>query len=111
LQRQLDDAYEELKATQAAAYTDVMKHHDKEALLEQTYERNGGGAGDKITGLKNQLELTANKRNTIIQVNRVARTAMEIFDEILAKDKLDKTDLERLLKKITVYEKPHSKSS
>ena len=104
LQRQLDDAYEELKATKRQRIRDVMKHPDKEALLEQTYDEMEAELEDKITGLKNQLELTANKRNTIIQVNRVARTAMEIFDEILAKDKLDKTDLELIIEKITVYE-------
>ncbi|WP_020074190.1 zinc ribbon domain-containing protein [Faecalispora sporosphaeroides] len=104
LQRQLDDAYEELKATKRQRIWDVMKHPDKEALLEQTYDEMEAELEDRITGLKNQLELTANKRNTIIQVNRIARTAMEIFDEILSKDKLDKTDLELIIEKITVYE-------
>lgn len=104
LQRQLDDAYEELKATKRQRIRDIMKHPEKEELLEQTYDEMEAELEDRITGLKNQLELTANKRNTIIQVNRIARTAMEIFDEILAKDKLDKADLELIIEKITVYE-------
>ena len=81
-----------------------MKHPEKEELLEQTYDEMETELEDRITGLKNQLELTANKRNTIIQVDRIARTAMEIFDEILAKDKLDNTDLELIIEKIIVYE-------
>ena len=40
----------------------------------------------------------------MIHLNRVSRTALEIFDEILQKDKLDKQDLEFLIERITVYE-------
>ena len=104
LGRQLDDAYEELKATKRQRIRDIMKHPEKEELLEQTYDEMEAELEDRITGLKNQIELTANKRNTIIQVNRIARTAMEIFDEILSKDKLDKADLELIIEKIIVYE-------
>ena len=104
LQKQLDDAYEELKATKRQRIRDVMKHPEKEELLEQTYDEMEAELEDRISGLKNQIELTANKRNTIIQVNRIARTALDIFDEILAKDKLDKVDLELIIEKITVYE-------
>ena len=46
----------------------------------------------------------ADHRNNVIRVNRLARTALEIFDSILAKDRLDKKDLEFLIERITVYE-------
>ena len=104
LQKQLDDAWEELKATKRQRVRDVMKHPEKEELLEQTYDELEAELEAKISGLQNQIELTADKRNTIIQVNRIARTALDIFDEILAKDKLDKVDLELIIEKITVYE-------
>jgi hypothetical protein len=51
--------------------------------MEQTMTR--WSEGGSHSGLKNQLELTANKRQRNFQVNRIARTALEIFDEILAK--------------------------
>ena len=38
LQQQLDDAWEELKATKRQRVRDVMKHPEKEELLEQTYD-------------------------------------------------------------------------
>ena len=104
LQQQLDDAWEELKATKRQRVRDVMKHPEKEELLEQAYDELEAELEAKISGLQNQIELTADKRNTIIQVNRIARTALDIFDEILAKDKLDKVDLELIIEKITVYE-------
>lgn len=104
LHRQADDAYEELKATKRQRIRDILKHPEKEEILEQTYEEMEAELENKIAGLKNQIELTANKRNTIIQVNRIARTAMEIFDEILKKDRLDKIDLDLIIDKVVVYE-------
>lgn len=70
LQKQLDDAWEELKATKRQRVRDVMKHPEKEELLEQTYDELEAELEAKISGLQNQIELTADKRNTIIQVNR-----------------------------------------
>ena len=48
--------------------------------------------------------MLSDKRNTIIQVNRAARTAMEVFGDILRKDTLERNDLELIIKKIKVYE-------
>ncbi|EJF41048.1 MULTISPECIES: hypothetical protein [Eubacteriales] len=67
LQRQLDDSYEELKATKRQRIRDSMKHPEKEELLEQTYDEMEAELEHRIKGLKNQLELTVNKRNAIIQ--------------------------------------------
>lgn len=39
-----------------------------------------------------------------IQVNRVAKTALEVFDDILAKPKLDRNDLQLIIRKIRVFE-------
>ena len=50
------------------------------------------------------MALYADHRNSVIRLNRVSRTALEIFDEILQKEKLDKEDLEFLIERITVYE-------
>ena len=48
--------------------------------------------------------MLSDKRNTIIQVNRAARTAMEVFGDILRKDTLERNDLELIIRKIKVYE-------
>ena len=58
----------------------------------------------RIEGLQNQIAMTADKRNTIIRVNRAAKTAMEVFDDILSKEKLERADLELIIQKIVVYE-------
>ena len=104
LQRRLDDAYEELKATKRMRIRDLMKHPDREDVLEQTYDELEAEIASRISGLQHQLELNADRRNTLLQVSRTARTALDIFDAILNKDKLDKVDLSLLLERILVFE-------
>ncbi len=104
LQKQLDEAREERKIYIRQKTREVIKHPEKEAHIESLYEEMIAECDDKIQGLENQIELTENKHNTIIRVNRIANLAINIFDEILNKDKLDKNDLELLIERIYVYE-------
>lgn len=57
-----------------------------------------------MEGVQNQLRMTTDKRNTILQIDRVAKTALEVFDDILQKDRLDRQDLQLIIEKIRVYE-------
>jgi len=104
LQKQLDEAREERKIYIRQKTREVVKHPEKEAHIESLYEEMIAECDDKIQGLENQIELTENKHNTIIRVNRIANLAINIFDEILNKEKLDKNDLELLIERIYVYE-------
>ena len=72
--------------------------------MEETYDELEHDLIQRINGLQNQLQMTADKRNTIIQVNRAAKTAMEVFDDLLSKEHLDRKDLQLIIKKIKVYE-------
>ena len=58
----------------------------------------------KIEGIRHQIELLSDKRNTILQVNRAARTAMDVFRDILEKDHLERNDLELIVDRIRVFE-------
>lgn len=104
LDQVLLDLQEELKATKRQRVRDIMKHPEREAILEETYDELEEDLLHRISGLQNQLQLTLDKRNTIIQVNRAAKTAMEVFHDILTKERLDRNDLELILQKIKVYE-------
>ena len=78
---------------------------DKE--INQIYERYDtieDELREKIDGLENQMKFLIEKRNTRIQINRIAKTAIDIFHDILSKDKLDKRDLSLIVDRITVYE-------
>ena len=104
LEALLTDLQEELKATKRQRIRDIMKHPDQEETLEETYDELENDLLRRMEGLRNQIALTENKRSTIIQVNRVAKTAMEVFDDILNKPKLDRNDLQLIIQKIKVYE-------
>ena len=100
----LTDLQDELKVTKRQRIRDLMKHPEQEALLEETYDGLEADLQKKIEGIRHQIELLSDKRNTIIQVNRAARTAMEVFRDVLNKDHLERNDLELIIHHIKVYE-------
>ncbi|MBE6882283.1 MAG: stage V sporulation protein T, partial [Ruminococcaceae bacterium] len=100
----LDSLYEELKITKRQRVRDILKHPEQEALLSETYDEMEEELQSKIKGLNHQIEMLSDKRNTIIQVNRTAKTSIEVFEDILKKEKLERNDLELLIDQIKVYE-------
>ena len=98
------DAQEELKATKRQRVRDIMRHPENEAVLEATYDELEADLLRKIEGLQSQIEHVTDRRNTIIRTNRAAKTAMEVFDDIIGKEKLEKQDLELIIERIRVYE-------
>ena len=98
------DAQEELKATKRQRVRDIMRHPENEAVLEATYDELESDLMRRIEGLQSQLERVTDKRNTIIRANRAAKTAMEVFDDIIKKPHLEKQDLELIIERIKVYE-------
>ena len=104
LRETLEALQEELKATKRQRVRDLMKHPEQEAVLEETYDEIETDLAHRITGLQAQIALAEDKRNLIIRVNRKAKTAMEVFDEILEKDHLDSRDLNLIIDGIDVFE-------
>lgn len=104
LEAVLADLQEELKATKRQRVRDIMKHPEREAILEETYDELENDLLRRIEGLQSQIQMTLDKRSAIIRVNRAAKTAMEVFDDILNKPKLDRNDLQLIIEKIRVYE-------
>lgn len=100
----LEDLRRELKATKRQRIRDILKHPDQESLLEETYDELESDLQKRMEGLTHQIDLLSDKRNTIIQVNRAAKTAMDVFDDILNKEKLERNDLELLVDEIRVFE-------
>ena len=100
----LTDLQEELKVTKRQRIRDLMKHPEQEEILEQTYDELEADLQKKIEGINHQISMLSNKRNTIIQVNRAARTAMDVFEDILSKEPLERNDLELMIRQIKVYE-------
>lgn len=100
----LEDLQAELKATKRQRIRDIMKHPDQEELLEETYGELEADLQKKIEGLNHQIEMLSDKRNTILRVNRAAKTALDVFQDILNKEHLERNDLELMIERIQVYE-------
>ncbi|MBQ3194795.1 MAG: recombinase family protein [Oscillospiraceae bacterium] len=98
------DLQAELKTTKRQRIRDIMKHPDREEMLEETYDELESDLQKKIDGINHQIEMLADKRNTILRVNRAAKTALDVFQDILNKEHLDRNDLELIIQKIKVYE-------
>ena len=104
LEAVLLELQEELKTTKRQRIRDITKHPEQEAVLEETYDELEDDLTRRIAGIQNQIDMTVDKRNTIIRVNRAAKTALEVFDDVLKKDKLDRNDLHLIIERIKVYE-------
>jgi len=105
LENQLADAKNELKAVKKRKIKEIARaDEDTVDIIEETYVEIEEELVNRIKGLQNQINLSVDKRNDIIRVNRLAKTAIDIFNDILDKKSLDKKDLELIIDKIIVFE-------
>ena len=100
----LEELQEELQIAKRQRVRDLLKRPQNESIINRTYDEMEADIENRISSLEKQIELTKNRENTIIRVNRAAKTAIEVFDEILEKDKLDPKDLHLIIDRIFVYE-------
>ncbi len=100
----LEELQEELQIAKRQRVRDLLKRPQNESIINRTYDEMEADIENRISSLEKQIELTRNRENTIIRVNRAAKTAIEVFDEILEKDKLDPKDLHLIIDKIYVFE-------
>ena len=100
----MEDYITELKITKRQRIRELMKRPEDEALIEETYDEMEAELQNKITGIRNQIDMLADKRNTILRVNRVAKLAIDVFQDTLDRDTLERNDLELTIRKIRVFE-------
>lgn len=100
----MQDYITELKITKRQRIRELMKHPEDEELIEETYDEMEAELQKKMEGIRHQIEMLSDKRNTILRVNRAAKLAMDVFQDILNKEALERNDLELVIKKIRVYE-------
>lgn len=104
LERQIENVRAHMKLLTKQKLAELMRKPGQEDIINETYDELEAEDLAKMNGLQSQKEMLADHRGSIIRVNRLARTALEIFDAILAKERLDKKDLEFMIERITVYE-------
>ena len=104
LNQQMEDTRAEIKMLARQHVRDIAKHPEREDILEEIYTEQIDELTLRIEGLRNQMQLAADKHNMIVNVNRTAKTVMEVFDTILSKDSLTKADVDFIIERITVFE-------
>ena len=104
LKRQIDAEREELKTLAKQKVRDIARHKDNAEILEETYDALIEEANARIEGLTNQLAMVADTANMIVRVNRVSKTVLDLFDDIINKDKLDRNDLYLIIDRIIIFE-------
>lgn len=104
LEKQLLDAKTERKSLMLQYTRELNKHPEREDRINEMFDELLQDNDDRIVGIENQFKIASDKYNSAMQVSRVAKTALDVFDEILEKDRLSKQDVYILIDRITVYE-------
>ena len=100
----LDELLEEMKVTKRQRIREIMKKPEQEAAIEAMYDELEAELQKKIDGLNHQIDLLSDRRNMVIKVNRAAKTALDVFADILNKKTLDRNDLELIIDRVLVFE-------
>lgn len=104
LEQQMEDTRTEIKMLARQHVKDIAKHPEREEMLEEIYSEQIDELTLRLEGLRNQMQLAADKHNMIVSVNRTAKTVMNVFDSIINKETLSKPDVDFIIERITVYE-------
>lgn len=104
LEVELDNAKAQLKKLAKQKMRELIKRPEHSDTIEEMYDEMEKELLDLIEGLKSQISMITDRRNNVINLNRKAKTVIDIFDDILNKDNLDKADIGYIIDKITVFE-------
>lgn len=102
LNRQIESVKGQLRVLTRQKIAELARKPDQEDMINETYDGLEAEYYAKIRGLESQLALMADHRNNVIRLNRMARTALDIFDEILNREGLNRRDIEFIVDRIDV---------
>ncbi len=103
LQKQLEDAQAALKNLIVQKAVSLAQQPGQAAVIEEAYTQAEKDLTGRVAGLQKQMEMSMDSYNNTVRVNRAAQTVFEVFNNILRKDKLSKSDLALIVERITVY--------
>ncbi len=104
LRQRIEDTKSEMKLLMRQKVKEIARNPENEALYEETYGEMLDELANQVDSLESQIELTVTKQSAVVRVNRTAKTAIDIFNDIIEKDKLTRADLEVIIDKVIVYE-------
>ena len=102
IDQEIEETKLQIKILTRQQARDIARNPERAEITEEIYAEEIEALTKRITGLKNQLHMTADKHNTMARVNRIAKSVIEIFDSIIEKEVLDKTDVTFIVDRITI---------
>ncbi len=103
--QKIEDTKTEIKLLNRQRVNDIKKRPEREDMISEVYDEQIDDLLQQIEGFQNQIQLATDKHNAIVNMNRTAKTVMEIFDTILNKESLSKIDVDFIVDRIDVYKK------
>jgi DNA invertase Pin-like site-specific DNA recombinase len=113
LARHLNEAKEELKAIKKRKIKEIARmeaqlgndadFESKIEIIEETYADLETETMQRINGLQKQISAANENRNKYVKLNRMTKTVLDVFNDIINKPKLDRTDLQLIIDRIIVY--------
>ncbi|MBQ8817330.1 MAG: recombinase family protein [Clostridia bacterium] len=103
LMEEIDEEREVLRSLVKQRAKAAAKSGENSVTVE-AYDIEIEKSENHIEGLHNQLELASDTTNTMIRVNRVTKTVIDVFNDILEKDHLDKNDINLIISHMVVFE-------
>ena len=104
LMKHIEEEKLSLKILMRQKTRDLAIAKGNEDVIMESYDGLIEEAVNRIQGLENQIAMTADTRNTVIRANRHAKTVLDIFKDMLSKEKLDRWDIGLIIDRIIVYE-------
>ncbi len=104
LESELESVKAQLKNLAKQKMRELIKRPDHSDTIEEMYDDMEKELLDLIEGFKSQISMVTDRRNNVININRKAKTVIDIFDDILNKETLDRTDIGYIIERITVFE-------
>ena len=104
IEKKIQELHEELKVVKRQRVRDILRHPDNEDLLTETYDDLENDIIKRVEMYNTMLKMQQDRHNTVAVVNRVAKDVFEVLDEILAKDRLTKRDVQMIVERIKVFE-------
>ena len=104
LRDRIEDAKNEMKLLARQKIKEIARNPENEALYDETYGEMLDDLAKQIDSLESQIQLIAEKQSAAVRINRTAKTAIDIFNDIIDKDSLSRSDLEMIIEKILVFE-------
>ncbi len=103
INKEIEECKLQIKVLTRQQARDIARNPERADITDEVYAEEIENITRRIAGLKNQLQMTADKHNTMAKVSRIGKSVLEVFDSIISKDVLDKTDVAFIVDKMIVF--------